>query len=144
LRSFDDILTAALATRRFNTLLVMVFAGAALLLAAIGTYGVMAFAVSVRTRELGVRAALGASPGDLLGLVFAQGVKITTIALALGLGGGIAAAGVMRALLYDVAPHDPRTFAVVALTLGSAALLATWLPARRAVGVNPITALRDD
>ena len=108
-RSFDEILYTALATRRFNTVLVMAFAGAALLLAAIGTYGVMSFAVSVRTRELGVRAALP------LHVPPAQ------------------------ALL-----RDPRTFAVVALTLVSAALLATWLPARRAVGVNPITALRDE
>ncbi len=142
-RSFDDILATALAARRFNTVLVMVFAGAALLLAAIGTYGVMSFAVSVRTRELGVRAALGASPGDLLRLIVSQGVKITTIALALGVIGGVAVAGVMRSLLYEVAPRDPRTFAIVALTLGSAALVATWLPARRAVGANPVTLLRE-
>lgn len=142
-RTVDDILQAALATRRFNTWLVMAFAGTALLLAAIGTYGVMAFALSVRTRELGVRAALGASPRDLLGLVVGQGLKIATLALVLGAAGGAALAGVMRSLLYQVTPHDPRTFAVVALTLGSAALLATWLPARRAVGVNPMTALRD-
>jgi putative ABC transport system permease protein len=143
-RSYDDIVHAALATRRFNTALVMVFAGTALLLAAIGTYGVMAFAVSVRTRELGLRAALGASPGKLLRLVIAQGLRVTAIALALGVVGSVAVAGVMRSMLYEVAPHDPRTFAVVALTLGSAALLAAWLPARRAVGVNPITALRDE
>ncbi|HUE88659.1 MAG TPA: ABC transporter permease [Vicinamibacterales bacterium] len=143
-RSFYDILHTALATRRFNTVLVIAFAGMALLLAAIGTYGVMSFAVSVRTRELGVRAALGASPGNLLRLVVSQGLKITAIALALGALGGIAVAGVMRSLLYEVAPRDPVTFLVVALTLGSAALLAMWLPARRAVGVNPITALREE
>jgi putative ABC transport system permease protein len=142
-RSFDEILDTALASRRFNTLLVMTFAGVALLLAAIGTYGVMSFAVSVRTRELGVRAALGARPGDLLRLVFSQGLQVTSLALALGAIGGIAAAGVMRSFLYEVAPRDPQTFAVVTLTLAGAALLATWLPARRAVGVNPITALRD-
>ena len=72
-----------------------------------------------------------------------QGLKITAIALALGALGGIAVAGVMRSLLYEVAPRDPTTFVIVALTLGSAALLATWLPARRAVSVNPITALRE-
>jgi putative ABC transport system permease protein len=141
---FDDILETALAARRFNTMLVITFAGAALLLAAIGTYGVMSFAVSVRTRELGVRAALGASPADLLMLVVAQGLKITGVALTLGVVGGLAAAGVMRSFLYEVAPGDPGTFALVALTLVSAALLATWLPARRAVGVNPMGALRDE
>jgi putative ABC transport system permease protein len=143
-RSFDEILHTALATRRFNTVLVMAFAGAALLLAAIGTYGVMSFAVSLRTRELGVRAALGASPGDLLRLVISQGLKITALALALGMAGGLGAAGIMRSFLYEVAPRDPRTFALVALTLGGAALLATWLPARRAVGINPVTALRNE
>jgi predicted permease len=144
LRSYDDILQTALSTRRFNTVLVIAFAGTALLLAAIGTYGVMSFAVSVRTRELGVRAALGASPGNLFRLVISQGFTITSLALALGVVGGLAVAGVMRSMLYGVAPDDPRTFVVVALTLGCAALLATWLPARRAVGVNPITALRDE
>jgi predicted permease len=144
LRSYDDILQTALSTRRFNTVLVIAFAGTALLLAAIGTYGVMSFAVSVRTRELGVRAALGASPGNLFRLVISQGFTITSLALALGVVGGLAVAGVMRSMLYGVAPDDPRTFVVVALTLGCAALLSTWLPARRAVGVNPITALRDE
>jgi putative ABC transport system permease protein len=142
--SFDDILQTALAARRFNTILVITFAAAALLLAAIGTYGVMAFAVSVRTRELGVRAALGAAPGDLLGLVLSQGAKITAAALALGVIGGMAAAGIMGSFLYEVAPRDPQTFAIVALTLGTTALLATWLPARHAVGVNPMRALRDE
>jgi putative ABC transport system permease protein len=142
--TFDDILETALAARRFNTMLVITFAGAALLLAAIGTYGVMSFAVSVRTRELGVRAALGASPGDLLKLVVAQGLKITAVALALGVVGGLAAAGVMRSFLYEVTPGDPGTFALVALTLVSVALLATWLPAKRAVAVNPMGALREE
>ena len=143
-RSFDEIVHTALATRQFNTMLVTAFAGAALLLAAIGTYGVMSFAVSVRTRELGLRAALGASPGSLLGLVVAQGLKITMVALALGFFGGVAVAGVMRSLLYEVAPRDPGTFVLVALTLGSAALFATWLPAKRAVGISPMRALRDE
>ncbi len=144
MRSFDEILSTALATRRFNTLLVLVFAGAALVLAAVGTYGVMAYAVSTRTRELGVRAALGASPRTLLHLVVGQGAMLTAVAVALGIGAGLFLTQLMAAMLYEVTPRDPRTFVGVALLLSLVALMATWVPARRAVKVSPIRALRDD
>ena len=144
MRSFDEILSTALATRRFNTLLVLVFAGAALVLAAVGTYGVMAYAVSTRTRELGVRAALGASPRNLLHLVVGQGAVLTAVAVALGIGAGLFLTQLMAAMLYEVTPRDPRTFVGVALLLSLVALMATWVPARRAVKVSPIRALRDD
>ena len=143
IRSFDEIVSTALAARRFNTMLVLLFAGVALLLAAVGTYGVMAYAVSTRTRELGVRAALGARPGDLLRLVIKQGAVLTATAVTLGVVAGLFVTQLMSAMLYQVAPRDPRTFGAVAALLTIVALLATWFPARRAIKVNPIRALRE-
>ena len=143
LRSYEEIVSTALATRRFNTVLVVTFAVTALLLAAIGTYGVMSFAVSVRTRELGVRAALGASPHDLLRLALRSGVTVTAIAVGLGVGGSLLTAGVLRSMLFGVTPRDPLTFGTVVLVLCTVALAATWAPARRATRVSPMTALRD-
>jgi putative ABC transport system permease protein len=142
-RSFDEILSTALGARRFNTFLIVAFAGAALVLAAVGTYGVMAYAVSVRTRELGVRAALGATPGDLLRLVLREGALLTAAAVAIGIVGGFLVSGVTRAMLFEVTPRDTRTFLTVAATLTIVALAATWIPARRAVRVDPSTALRE-
>jgi putative ABC transport system permease protein len=141
LRTFDDILSTALAPRRFNTTLVMAFAGTALLLSAIGTYGVMAFAVSTRTRELGVRAALGATPRDLLRLVLRGGATLTAIALALGLAGGVAGSRLLDSMLYGVTPGDPVTYVGVAVTLTAVALFATWLPARSAIAKDPVRTL---
>jgi predicted permease len=143
IRTFDEILSTSLAPRRFNTLLVLTFAGAALLLAAIGTYGVIAYSVSMRTKELGLRAALGATPRALRGLVLSQGARLIAIAVAIGLFTALAAAGVLRGLLYGVAPRDPATLGLVAAVLVLVALTATWLPARRAVRVDPATALRE-
>ena len=143
-RSYDEIVSGALAARRFNTLLVAAFAAAALLLAAVGTFGVMAYAVSVRARELGVRAALGAKPGDLLRMLLRQGAMITGVAVTLGGIGGLMTTSALSALLYDVAPRDPRTFVAVTASLGAVGLLATWWPARRAVRLNPTSALRDE
>jgi putative ABC transport system permease protein len=142
-RTYEEILSRALAPRRFNTTLVAMFALAALLLAAIGTYGVMAYAVSTRTRELGVRAALGASPRELLQLVLGQGAILTVIAVAIGATASLVATRVMATMLYEVAPRDPATFATVAGVLTTVALVATWIPARRVVRVNPIRALRE-
>jgi len=143
-RSYDEIVATALAARRFNTTLVMIFAGAALLLAGVGTYGVMAYAVSIRTRELGMRAALGATPGDLLRLVLGQGAMLTGVAVVIGAGGGLLLTNLMSAMLFGVTPRDPRTFVAVAALLTAVALSATGFPARRAVGINPVTALRQD
>ena len=143
LRTFDEILATALAARRFNTTLVVAFAGTAFLLAALGTYGVMAFAVSIRTRELGVRAALGATPRDLIRLVLRGGAAITAVAVALGLAAGFFAAGLLRTMLFGITPRDPATFALVAVTLSTVALVATWIPTRRVVASDPLRALRD-
>lgn len=144
IRSYDDIVATALATRRFNTMLVVAFAVAALVLAAVGTYGVMAYAVSVRTRELGVRAALGATPRDLLRLVFGQGALLTATAVLIGVVGGFLLTHLMSAMLFGVTPRDARTFVTVSVVLTSVALTATWLPTRRAIRINPLTALRQD
>jgi putative ABC transport system permease protein len=143
IRSFDEIVSTATAARRFNTTLVSAFAITALLLAAIGTYGVMAFSVSVRTRELGVRAALGATPGGLTRLVLRGGVMVTAVAVALGLLGSLLGARVLRTMLFGVTPHDPATFATVAASLFIVALVAVWVPTRRVIASDPVRSLRD-
>jgi putative ABC transport system permease protein len=142
-RSIEDILGTSMAARRFNTWIVGMFAATALLLAAIGTYGVMAFAVTSRTRELGVRAALGATPRDLITMVLRQGLLLTLVASAIGLSVAIALTRFMAALLFNVAPTDPLTFLLVGGVLALVAMTATFVPARRAMHVNPVTALRE-
>ena len=117
----------------------------ALLLAAIGLYGVMAYAVSQRTQELGIRLALGASPGSLLGMIVGQGMKLTTLGLVIGLAlalGAFGSIGAVRTLLPGISPLDPITFVGVPIVLGTIALLATWIPGRRAGRVDPLVALR--
>jgi putative ABC transport system permease protein len=143
LRTIEEILSESMARRRFNTWIVALFAATALLLAAIGTYGVMAFAVTTRTRELGVRAALGATPGDLIRMVLGQGLLLTMVASGLGLAAAIAMTRFMASMLFNVAPRDPLTFALVAGVLALVAISATMIPARRAMRVNPIIALRE-
>src|SRR6188508_2832953 len=111
LRTIEEILSGSLAERRFNTLIVGLFAATALLLAAIGTYGVMAFAVTSRARELGVRAALGATPGSLIRMVLRQGLLLTISASAIGLVAAVTLTRFMASMLFNVAPRDPMTFA---------------------------------
>ncbi|HEX6215240.1 MAG TPA: FtsX-like permease family protein, partial [Vicinamibacterales bacterium] len=142
-RSIEEILGDSMAARRFNTWIVGLFAATAVLLAAIGTYGVMAFAVTTRTRELGVRAALGATPGDLIGMVLRQGLLLTLFASAIGLTTAVAVTRFMASLLFNVAPTDPLTFVLVGGVLALVAMTATFVPARRAMNVNPVTALRE-
>jgi predicted permease len=115
-----------------------------LLLAAVGLYGVMSYSISRRTREIGIRMALGAQSGGVQRLVVRQGMALTLIAVALGLGAAWAVAHLMSSFLYGVPPHDPMTFTVVPLFLASVALLACWLPALRAARVDPLTALRHE
>jgi putative ABC transport system permease protein len=142
-RSIEEILGDSMAARRFNTWIVGLFAATALLLAAIGTYGVMAFAVTSRTRELGVRAALGATPGNLIRMVLGQGLLLTLLASALGLAAAVALTRFMTSMLFNVAPTDPLTFVLVGGVLGLVAMGATLVPARRAMRVNPVIALRE-
>jgi ABC-type antimicrobial peptide transport system permease subunit len=123
--------------------MVALFAATALLLAAVGTYGVMAHAVANRTRELGLRAALGARPTDLVGMIVRQGAGLTLLATGIGLASAAALTRFMASLLFDVAPRDAGIFALVGVTLGVVAITATIVPARRALRVDPMLALRE-
>jgi predicted permease len=134
----------SLARRRFSMLMLTLFAVLALGLAAIGIYGVMAFLVSQGTREIGIRMALGATPGGILVLIVRQGMVIATIGLALGLSGAFILTRFMASLLFGVRPGDPLTFGAIALTLGMVAFLASYIPARRASGIDPMVALRSE
>lgn len=142
IRSIDEILDGAMAPRRFNTWVVGLFAATALVLAAVGIYGVMSFSVSTRTRELGVRAALGATPHDLVRLVLGQGLLLTLAACGIGLAAAVAMTRFMASMLFGVTARDPLTFALVAAVLSLVALAATLIPARRAMRLNPTEALR--
>jgi predicted permease len=132
----------SLAERRFSMLLLTLFALLALGLAAIGTYGVMAYLVSQGTRELGIRLALGAAPRDLLRLVVRQGMSVAIMGTVVGLGGAFLLTEFMRALLFGVHPRDPLTFVAIASTLTAVALVASYVPARRAARIDPIISLR--
>jgi putative ABC transport system permease protein len=126
------------------TVMMGVFAWIALLLAGIGLYAVMAYSVSQRTHEIGIRLALGAPRRNILRLILGQGLKLTLAGMTLGMAGSLALTKVMAQLLYGVTTADPPTFILVSLTLAGAALLACWLPARRATRVDPLIALRSD
>lgn len=141
-RAMQELVSSDLARPRFTMAVLGGFAGAALLLAAIGLYGVMAFAVTQRTREIGVRVALGANRGDILRLVMRRGLLLTGGGLAIGLAAALALGRVVESLLYGVTPGDPVTLAAVTLLLPAVASVAAYLPARRATRVDPVVALR--
>jgi putative ABC transport system permease protein len=143
-RTFRQIYSASLGSRRFNLTLVAAFALTALLLAVGGVYGVVSFGVAQRTREIGVRMALGARAADVLGLILRQGLGTAFIGVAIGLAGSLATAHTIQSLLFGVAPTDPVTFLAVAAALIGVAGLACWIPARRATKVDPNVALRHD
>jgi putative ABC transport system permease protein len=141
-RPMRQYLTASMSARRFNMQLVLVFALTALVLAAAGMYAVIAYLVSQRTREIGIRLALGATPEDILRLMIGQGLKLTLIGVTIGFVGAIALTRLMRSLLYGVAPNDLMTFGISSFVLIIVALLACFIPARRAMKVDPLVALR--
>jgi len=124
--------------------LLAAFAGAAALLAALGLYGVLAYSVSQRRREIGIRLALGARRRDVLSLVVGQGMRLALAGIGLGLAAALGFSRVLQTLLFEIKPTDSATFAGVAAVLGLVALLACWLPARRAARVDPVVALRTE
>jgi putative ABC transport system permease protein len=143
LTPLDEMLSSTIADRRFNMFLLGVFAAVALSLAAVGIYGLIAFSVAQRTRELGIRIALGAVPRDVLLLVIRQGATLALAGIVVGSLGAIAATRWMRSMLFEVDPLDPLTFAVVGVALAAVAIGASWGPALRAARVSPVTAMRD-
>jgi putative ABC transport system permease protein len=142
IRSMDQLLGGSLTQRWLTLVLLAGFALLALLLAAIGIYGVIAYSVRQRTHEIGVRIALGAQAGDVLHLVLKQGMRLALMGTVIGLAGALALTRLMMPLLFNVKPIDPLTFAAITAMLALTALMACWIPARRATKVNPITALR--
>jgi ABC-type antimicrobial peptide transport system permease subunit len=132
------------AVARLAAWLLGAFAGIALLLAVVGVYGVMSYRVRRRTRELGTRVALGATPGAIVRLVLRQAVVLLAAGLGLGAAGALAFGNALAGLLYDVAPHDPVSLTVAALLLGAASVAASYVPARRAARVDPVKALMTD
>jgi putative ABC transport system permease protein len=142
--TMEDALAESIAGPRFRMLLITVFASVALMLAATGIYGVMAYSVAQRTHEMGLRLALGAARADVLRLVMGQAARLAVVGIALGLIGALLLTRWMSTLLFRVEPTDPVTFAAVATCLAAIALTASALPARRAMRIDPIVALRQE
>jgi putative ABC transport system permease protein len=142
IETMERLMDKSVAPRRFNLLLLGVFAMVGLSLAGVGLYGVMSYTVTQRTREIGVRMAMGAQRGDMLRLVIGEGMKLALVGALLGLGGALALTRLLKTLLFGVSATDPLTFIVIAATLSIVSLLACWIPARRATKVDPMVALR--
>jgi putative ABC transport system permease protein len=142
--TMEQLVANSTALRRFETWLFGLFAALALVIATVGIFGVISYAVSHRTHEIGIRMALGAQVGDVLRLVVSQGIKLALIGVALGLAAALALTRVMKNLLFNVSATDPATFALIALLLVVVALIASYIPARRATKVDPLAALRHE
>jgi putative ABC transport system permease protein len=142
IETMERLMDKSVAPRRFNLLLLGVFAMVGLSLAGVGLYGVMSYTVTQRTREIGVRMAMGAQRGDMLRLVIGEGMKLALVGALLGLGGALALTRLLKTLLFGVSATDPLTFIVIAAALSIVSLLACWIPARRATKVDPMVALR--
>jgi putative ABC transport system permease protein len=143
-RTMSQLVAANVAQRRLSVQLMSGFAGGALLLSALGLYGVVAYTVSQRTREIGIRVALGAQRRNVLGLIIGQGMRLALLGVTLGTIGAFGLTRVLQRLLYEIKPTDPLTFLIVPLTLMAVALFACWLPARRAARLDPMVALRNE
>lgn len=144
LRTMDQIVASNVATPRFQAQLLSLFAGLGLLLAILGIYGVISYAVSQRTHEIGIRMALGAKPGDVLRLVIGQAMLLATAGIAIGTAGAFVLSRFLQSLLFGIKPTDPLTYALVAVSLVIVSLAASYIPARRAMRVDPMVALRHE
>jgi ABC-type antimicrobial peptide transport system permease subunit len=144
MRPMSDRVGDSLARQRFSMLLLTIFAGVALVLASVGVYGVMSYLVGQSTREIGIRMALGASRQAVLGMIIRQGMAVATVGAAIGVAGALTLSRVMRSMLFGVQGSDPLTFAAVSLMLAAIALVATYLPARRAARIDPMVSLRTE
>jgi putative ABC transport system permease protein len=144
IRTLEEIISDSLGESRLGTVLLGAFAGLALLLAAIGIYGVISYSVAQRTHEIGVRATLGATRWDQLRLVLGSGMSLSALGLAIGVLGSLAFTRVLGSLLFGVSPRDPWTFGIVIVLLAAVAAIACFIPARRATRINPIEALRHE
>jgi len=144
LQSMSDVIAATVAPRRTNTVLLTVFGTLAVLLAAVGVYAVLSYGVAQRTREIGVRVALGAQRSDVVGLIVREGAALSAVGIVIGLAGAFALSRFIGSILYQVSPHDVRVFLVAPLVLSVVAVAATLIPALRATRVDPLTALREE
>jgi putative ABC transport system permease protein len=142
IRSMDEIVSRAVARQRFSMMLLGIFATLALVLAAVGIYGVMSYSIAQRTREIGIRMALGAQRSDVLKMAVGQGLKLVLIGVAIGVASAIVLTRVMTSLLFGVSATDPATFITISLVLMSVAVLASYVPAVRAARIDPMVALR--
>lgn len=143
-RTLHTVVLNSEATRRYETFLGGVFAVFAVLLSALGLYGVMSYSVGQRTHEIGIRIALGADQGEVLGMVMRQGVKLATAGVGIGISAAFGLTRSLSSLLYGVRPSNPPTFIAATIILAGVALLASYVPARRATRVDPVVALRHE
>jgi putative ABC transport system permease protein len=142
LKTMDSAINKSLAPQRFNLALVALFAVLAIFLAAVGVYGVLSYSISQRTREIGVRIALGAQRGRVLRMAVGEGMKLAILGTVVGMAGGFVLTRLMASLLFGITAHDPLTFAAVGVVVAIVSFAACYIPARRAMRVDPIVALR--
>jgi ABC-type antimicrobial peptide transport system permease subunit len=142
--TMNEVLSRYMAARRLSMILLAGFAALALMLSCVGMYGVISYVAADRTREIGIRMALGADRGDILRLILGQGMNMAVLGVAIGVVLGLGLTRLMSSQLFGITPHDPLTFAIVALTLMLVAGMATYIPARRAMRVDPMVALRHE